>query len=293
MESVQIDGQSHETAPNRSVETGGVRYAYRRFGVAGQTPLVLLQHFRGTMDNWDPAVVNPLAASRDVILFDNAGVGGSSGLPATSVAEMAYHVGAFAAALHLDCIDLFGFSMGGFAAQQVAIDIPALVRRLILAGTGPQGGERLDWRSNRDVTDHAAIDAPGAEDLMSLMFAHTETSQRRARAFVQRLGARTAEPDGPSTLAVRDAQMEAIGAWAVPGDGQYERLKTITQPVFVANGLWDSMCPAINSFILAQHLPQAFLVLYPDAGHGSIFQYPELFTEQALRFLSPAFLENQ
>ncbi len=237
------------------------------------------------MDNWDPAVVNPLAASHDVILFDNAGVGGSSGPPATTVKGMAHHVAAFAGALHLDSVDLFGFSMGGFAAQQVAIDYPSLVRRLILAGTGPQGGQHLDWRSNRSVTDHAAIDSPGAEDLMSLMFAHTETSQKLARAFVQRLAARSAAPDAPSTLEVRDAQMQAIGAWAAPCDDHYHRLKTITQPTFVANGLWDSMCPAINSFILAENLPQAFLVLYPDAGHGSIFQYPELFTDQVLRFL--------
>jgi pimeloyl-ACP methyl ester carboxylesterase len=282
-----IGVETHETAPNLFVELGALRYAYRRFGVRGGTPILFLQHFRGTMDSWDPAVIDAIAKYHEVILFDNAGVGGSTGAPSRTIAASAYHVAAFASALGLESVDIFGFSMGGFIAQQLALDRPSLVRRLILAGTGPEGGERIDWRFTQDVASHVGADNPGPEDLMYVFFAHTQTSQRAAREFVRRLGARTAEPDAPSTLQVREAQTAAIAAWGAPNGGDYSKLRHITQPALVVNGVYDIVVPAVNSWILAANLPNATLIVYPDAGHGSLYQYADSFTEQALRFLRP------
>jgi pimeloyl-ACP methyl ester carboxylesterase len=283
---ITTPADTHETAPNLSVQAGGFCYAYRRFGVTGSTPILFLQHFRGTMDNWDPAVVNAIAQSHDVILFDNAGVGGSSGAAESTIAGSAQHVVAFARALGLESVDILGFSMGGFIAQQVVLDHPSLVRRLILVGTGPEGGERIDWRFTTEVAAHVAKDAPGPDDLMSVFFAHSETSQKAAREFVRRLGSRTAEPDDASTLQVRDAQTAAIAAWGASNGGDYSRLRAIAQPALVVNGIYDIVVPAVNSWILASHLPNALLVIYPDAGHGSLYQYAESFSEHALRFLA-------
>jgi pimeloyl-ACP methyl ester carboxylesterase len=279
------NSQTQETAPNLIVETGEFRYAYRRFGLRRGTPILFLQHFRGTMDNWDPAVINVIARSHEVILFDNAGVGGSSGTAESTIAASARHVVAFVRALGLKSVDIFGFSMGGFIAQQVAQDSPSLVRRLVLVGTGPQGGERIDWRSTTEVASHVAIDAPGPDDLMYAFFARSETSQKAARAFVQRLGTRTAEPDGPSTLQVRDAQTAAIAAWGASNGGDYSRLRTLLQPALIVNGIDDIVVPAVNSWILASNLPNALLIIYPDAGHGSLYQYADSFNDHVLRFL--------
>jgi pimeloyl-ACP methyl ester carboxylesterase len=279
------DAQTHEAAPNLCIESGGFTYAYRRFGVKSGTPIVFLQHFRGTMDSWDPSVIDVIAKSHDVILFDNAGVGGSSGAVENTIPGSARHVVAFARALGLESIDIFGFSMGGFIAQQVAHDHPSLVRRLILVGTGPEGGERIDWRATKEVASHVAVDSPGPDDLMYVFFAHSETSQKAAREFVQRLGARTGDPDGPSTLEVRDAQTAAIAAWGASNGGDYSKLHRTMQPALVVNGIYDIVVPAVNSWILASNLPNAQLVIYPDAGHGSIYQYSDSFNDHVLRFL--------
>ena len=275
---------NYETAPNQFVEVKNQRYAYRRFGKAGGVPILFLQHFRGTMDNWDPAVTNPLAQELDIILFDNAGVGLSSGEPASNVPELARHAAAFIKGLNLASVDLLAFSLGGFVAQQVAFNHPELVRRIVLAGTGPQGGGGMDNYSD-DVVAHAAVEETGPEDLLFLFFAHTETSQTAGKAFLQRLRTRTAEPDAPASLAVHDAQLQAIGAWGAPNGEDYSQLKKIKQPVFIANGNHDIMVPSINSLILAQNLPNGLLSLYPDAGHGALFQYAEPFTDQVNRFL--------
>jgi pimeloyl-ACP methyl ester carboxylesterase len=276
---------THETAPNLFVEAGGLRYAYRRFGIKGNAPVLFLQHFRGTMDNWDPIVTNAIAQHHDVILFDNAGVGASSGTAENTIAASSRHVVAFLQALGLESVDVFGFSMGGFIAQQLAYDYPSLVRRLILVGTGPQGGERIDWRFTEEVASHVGVDSPGPNDLMYVFFAHSETSQKAAAEFVQRLGARTAEPDSPSTLQVRDAQTAAIAAWGASNGGDYSSLRAITQPTLVVNGIYDIVVPAVNSWILASHLPNALLVIYPDAGHGSLYQYADSFNRHVLGFL--------
>ncbi len=278
------EGFTHETAPNLFVEADGVRYAYRRFGARSETPLLFLQHFRGNLDNWDPAVINPLAAHREVILFDNAGVGGSSGVPDSSVSAMSAHLTGFVEALGLDTIDLLGLSTGGFVAQQFTFDHPKMVRRLVLVGTGPEGGQGMA-RYTDEVAAHALVDAPGPEDLVYLFFAPSETSQKAGLAFVQRLGTRTAEPDMPTTLQARDAQLKAVEAWGAPRVGSYKQLESIKQPTLVINGVSDVMVPSINSLILAQNLPMGFLSLYPDSAHGALFQYPDLFADQVIKFL--------
>ncbi len=200
--------QTHETAPTRFVEANGIRSAYRSFGKESGVPLVFLQHFRGTMDDWDPAVAGGLAKDRPVVLFDSAGIARSGGETPDTVAEMARHALAVIKALGLTQVDLLGFSLGGFVAQQVTLDRPDLVRRVILAGTGPLGGEGMDTFSP-EVQAVAAQEKTKPEDLLFLFFAPTETSQAAGRAFLGRLGARKEDREPPSNDQVRRAQLVA------------------------------------------------------------------------------------
>jgi len=204
--------QTYETTPTRFVEANGIRYAYRSLEKESGVPLVFLQHFRGTLDNWDPAVVNGLAKDRPVVLFDSAGIARSGGQTPDNVAEMARHALAVIEALGLKQIDLLGFSLGGFVAQQVTWDRPDLVRRVILAGTGPQGGEGMD-KFSPQVQAVAAQEKSKPENLLFLFFAPTQTSQAAGRAFLGRLGTRKEDREPPSTVQVRDAQLTAIQAW--------------------------------------------------------------------------------
>ena len=276
--------ETHNTAKTRFVEVDGVRYAYRRFGTATRTPVVCLQHFRGGLDNWDPNVTDGLAKDRPVILFNNAGVASSGGDPADTVTGMARHVIAFVDALGLKKVDLLGFSLGGFVAQQVVLESPDLIRRVILAGTGPQGGEGMDHMPPK-VVEHATREKPILEDFLYLFFSQSETSQAAGRAFWERRHTRL-DQDVPSSVAAMAAQGNAIAAWGVvPQIDRYASLRRIKQPVLVVNGADDIMVPTINSFILQQRIPNATLVIYPDSGHGAIFQYPELFVSHARLFL--------
>jgi pimeloyl-ACP methyl ester carboxylesterase len=275
------------TVPNRTVEAaGGVTYAYRRLGRAepGIPPLVLMQHFRGNLDNWDPALVDALAATREVILFDNAGVGGSTGTTPRTVTAMAHDALRFLEALELREVDMLGFSLGGFVAQELVLIRPRLVRRLVLAGTGPQGGEDMHGFAD-DVYVSATRDEPGAEDLLALFFERSETSVAAGREFVQRIFTRTEDRDADTTLAARDAQLDAIHTWGIPDPSKLGRLAGITQPVLVANGDNDRMVPTRNSHLLADRLPDARLQIYPDAGHGFLFQYPAEFSAEVEAFL--------
>jgi pimeloyl-ACP methyl ester carboxylesterase len=279
---------SQYTAPNLTLETpNGTTYAYRRFGHTGTTPVVFLQHFRGNLDNWDPALVDDIAAEREVILVDNSGVGLSTGTTSRSVRGLARDILDFIDGLGLTEIDLFGFSTGGFVAQDVTLLRPHLVRRLILAGTGPQGGRGFHhW--DEQVSEHAYKDVQGAEDVFYLFFTQSETSQLKAKEFVERIFTREQDRDENPALGVRDAQSEAISDWGIPDMSQLARLAGITQPTLVANGDNDIMVPTVNSYLLAGHIPNAELVIYPDAGHGGIFQYAHEFAVKVNQFLSVA-----
>jgi pimeloyl-ACP methyl ester carboxylesterase len=278
------------TAPNRTVEAAtGVTYAYRRLGgaQAGTPPLVLLQHYRGNLDNWDPALVDALAATREVILFDNAGVGGSTGTTPRTVTAMAHDALRFLEALELREVDMLGFSLGGFVAQELVLIRPRLVRRLVLAGTGPEGGQDMHGFAD-DVYVSATRDEPGAEDLLALFFERSETSVAKGWEFVQRIFTRSEDRDADTTLETRDAQLDAIHSWGIPDPSKLNRLAGIRQPVLVANGDNDRMVPTRNTYLLAARLPDAGLRIYPDAGHGFLFQYPAEFADEVEAFLTRA-----
>ncbi|MFF7471933.1 alpha/beta fold hydrolase [Streptomyces sp. NPDC008092] len=278
------------TAPNQFVEgANGVTYAYRRFGTAsdGVLPLVMLQHFRGNLDNWDPLLLGSLAAHREVIPVDNAGVGLSTGTVPNTITGMARDAITFVEALGLHRIDLFGFSIGGMVAQELTLIRPQLVRRLVLAGTGPRSGVLMHGWIN-DVQSLANVADNHPEDLLSLFFEVTPTSQQKGREFLERRAARTEDRDKPAGLQARDAQMDAITDWGIPDPAQLDRLAGITQPVLLANGDNDIMIPTPNTWLLADHLPNARVRIYPDSGHGFLWQWPEEFAALIHSFLSGA-----
>ena len=272
---------THLTAPTRFVESNGIRYAYRRFGSETGTPLVFLQHFRGGLDNWDPAVTDGLAKGRPVILFNNAGVASSSGETPNTVDALSDHVAVFVNALGLSQVDVLGFSIGGHVAQSFVLRHPHLVRRLILVGSGPRNGEPATDPRVREV---AGNPTPVLEDFLFLFFSPSEAGQAAGRAFWERRHQRK-DADPPSSVQTMQAQLAALMEWRQPRGERYADLKTIKQPTLVVNGHNDIMVPTINSFTLSQYVPNAQLIVYPDSGHGSHFQYPELFVAHAKLFL--------
>ena len=273
-------------ADNHSLEIDGAMLRYRRFGDSGTgaPPLLCLQHFRGNLDNWDPALVDPLAADREVVLLDNRGVGGSTGVVPDNVEDMARDALRFIDALELDQLDLLGFSLGGYIAQEIALVRPRLVRRLVLAGTAPQGAPGIH-RWSDEVYALATPDVPNPEGLVRLFFSGPEETRAKGMEYFARISARSADPDEQTDLAARDAQLEAITRWGIPDPSKLARLAAITQPTFVANGDNDTMMITENSHLLAQHLPNSQLRIYPDAGHGFLDQYPEQFGQEVRAFL--------
>ncbi len=279
---LSINAQT-QLLPVKGFET----YAYRRFGSGSRLPLLLLQHFTGTLDNWDPALTDALARERELILFDNAGIGRSSGTVPTTVAEMAKHVVAFLDELGLATCDVLGFSLGGVVAQQVVLDRPRIFRRLILVGTAPRGGSDL-MRLDKPVLARALQDPTntGYSVLQKLFFPPTPTGQAAGAAFVERLGQRKTDVDRPSGPEVASAQIAAFREWEHFSGERFADLKRLPHPTLVVNGVHDEMVPVVNSYRLEENLPNAVLLVYPDAAHGSLFQYHESFARHAAAFLS-------
>ena len=277
---------NHQSAPTQFVDAAGVRYAYRRFGKPGGVPLVLNMHFTGTMDHWDPAVTDGLARDREVILFDNAGIASSSGEVPTSIEAMAANAAAFIKAIGLTHVDILGFSLGGLVAQELTLAEPELVRRLILVGTGPRSGEGM------------ATLTPEAQDIfgahyenpdhvwLKVFFTPSPVSQAAGHAYLERVRRRVEDRDPDVNDSVATAQLEALAKWGAPRPDPFDYLKGIAQPTLIVNGDSDVIIYSINSWILQQNLPNAQLIIYPDANHGSHYQYPERFVQHASLFLT-------
>ena len=277
-----MSNDTHETARTQFVQVGDGRFAYRRFGRPGGFPLLLLNYFAANMDNWDPKVTNGIAAEREVILCDNAGVGSSTGETPSTVAAMTKDCIDFCRALDLRNIDVVGFSLGGMIAQQLAFEHPEMVRRMILMGTGPRGGEGMTFTelSLDELADPVAL-------LMSVFFTSSEASKAAGRAYIDRLQLRIANRDAPISKKAAGAQLAAIREWGtVPSKNRYSMLARIQQRTLIVCGSKDIVVMPINAFLLAQQLPDAQLVMYPDASHGAQSQHAEIFLEHARLFLN-------
>ncbi|MDX3452147.1 alpha/beta hydrolase [Streptomyces sp. ME02-8801-2C] len=276
---------SYQNATTRSVSVGGDEFAYRELGPEDGVPLILLVHLAGVLDNWDPRVVDGLAAQRRVIAFDNRGVGASGGTTPDTIEGMARDAVQFIRALGFDQVDLLGLSMGGFVAQVVAAEEPRLIRKVILAGTGPAGGDGIDKVPALTIQATLKGALTRQDPKLSLFFTDTADGRRAGRDFLARLEERTHQRDKDIALPSLRAQLKAVKRWGrqAPSD-----LSAIRQPVLVANGENDRMVPSRNTLDLAARLPHSELVpLYPDAGHGGIFQYHDDFVARALEFLAP------
>jgi pimeloyl-ACP methyl ester carboxylesterase len=275
------------TAPTQFVDTRGTKYAYRRFGKAGGLPLLCLQHFTGNLDNWDPAVTDKLAMERDVILFDNAGIGRSEGTVPKTVGGMAQHATAFLDALNIATCDVLGFSLGGMVAQDMVRDRPSVFRKMILVGTAPRGGEDVMHLDKPILAKY--INDPnlqGYQVLQKIFFAQTESSQAAGGAYIERLAQRKDDRDKTSGPEVAQAQMAAFHDWEQYSGERFADLKGIRQPALVVNGVHDEMIPVSNSYWLSANLPNAVLMTYPDSGHGSLFQFHQSFVRQVGAFLT-------
>jgi pimeloyl-ACP methyl ester carboxylesterase len=274
--------------PNELVSAAnGVDYAYRDTGGGsdGVLPLVLLQHFRGNLDNWDPALVDALALTRRVVAFDNAGVGGSTGTTPDTIEQMARDAIAFIAAMGFAQADILGFSIGSFVAQQIALVRPAIVRRLVLASSAPQGAAGMHgWAP--DVM--AAVGTPKTrpEGYLDVFFARSQASLQAGKEASQRMYARTQDRDAATTWATREAQYDAVCAWGIPDHALLERVSALRMPVFVANGDSDPMILPHYSHLLAGLIPHASVKIYPDAAHGFLFQHHAEFAADVGEFLA-------
>jgi pimeloyl-ACP methyl ester carboxylesterase len=272
---------THQTAPTQFVEANGIRFAYRRFGAAEGIPIVLNQHFKGSLDYWDPAVTDGLAETRGVILFDNAGIGASSGEVPPSVPQMGANAIAFIRALGLPKVDLLGFSIGGMVAQEIALQAPDLVRKLILVGTGPRGA---DMSASKSAQIFAGSYDPPEHLWLAVHFSPSAASRAAGLAFLERRLRRTAR-DVEVSEAATLRQGEAIGNYIAGGEGAQGHLKDLSLPTLIVQGSNDVIIPTMNSYVLEEKLPNAQLIVYPDANHGSFYQYPDLFVKHATLFL--------
>jgi pimeloyl-ACP methyl ester carboxylesterase len=278
---------SYSGLPNKLAKAAnGIDYAYRDTGGGeGGVPLVLLQHFRGNLDNWDPALIDALASTRRVITFDNAGVGGSTGTTPNTVEQMAYDAIAFITAMDLGQVDLLGFSIGSFVAQQIALTRPAIVRRLVLASSAPQGAAGMHgWAA--EVIGAVGTPQTSPEEYLGVFFAHSPSSRQAGGQALQRMYARTQDRDTATTWATREAQYDAVCTWGIPDHALLQRLSCLQMPVFVANGDSDPMILPHYSYLLAGLIPQARVKIYPDSAHGFLFQHHAEFAADVEAFLS-------
>ncbi|TCC92376.1 alpha/beta hydrolase [Pedobacter frigiditerrae] len=278
----QLSIDYHQTAVTQFIQANGNRYAYRSFGKKEGIALILLQHFTGTMDNWDPAVTNGLAKQFQVVLFDNKGIGASEGQTPDNIEAMAQDAISFIKALGYKKVNLLGFSMGGFIAQQITLDEPTLVNKLILAGTGPKGSQNL-----ADIVKPLTASAGMTPDEQKLyLFYNTTPSSRLfGQQSLNRINKRKLNRDPDTEMPAIQAQLKSILGWAQPDANAVSQLRNVRIPVLIVNGNNDIMVPTINSYLMYQEIPNAKLNLYPDSGHGSIFQYPAMFVNEALNFL--------
>ena len=272
------------SVPTQTITAGGVDFAYRELGKQlGGTPVVLLAHLAAVLDNWDPRIVDGLAAKHHVIAFDNRGIGASSGSPSNSMEQMADDAVTFIKAKGFQQVDLFGFSMGGMIAQEIVLKDPQLVRKMILTGTGPAGGEGISSVAGVTFYDMLRGFFTGQDSKQYLFFTRTPGGIEAGKAFLERLKERVQNRDKEVSVSAFLAQLEAIRNW---GKKQPADLSVVKQPVLVANGDADRMVPTTNTHDLARRLTNSQLIVYPDAGHGGIFQFHADFVPKALEFLS-------
>jgi len=277
----------YSQVPNELVSAAnGIDYAYRDTGGSG-LPLVLLQHFRGNLDNWDPALIDALASVRRVVTFDNAGVGGSTGITPDTIEQMARDALAFMAAMQFRQADLLGFSIGSFVAQQIALKRPAIARRLVLASSAPQGAAGMHGWAPEVI---GAIGTPqtSPEAYLDVFFTKSASSRQAGQQALQRMYARTEDRDTATTWATREAQYDAVCAWGIPDHALLQRLSALGMPVFVANGDSDPMILPHYSYLLAGLIPHAKVKIYPDAAHGFLFQHHTEFAADLNAFLTDA-----
>lgn len=270
-------------APTKTVNVDGTKFAYRELGSDTGVPVIFFNHLAAELDRWDPRVVDGIAAKRRVVVFDNRGVGASEGSTPKTVDAMARDAIAFVRALGFEMVDLLGFSLGGFISQVFAQEQPQLVRKMILAGTGPAGGVGIDKVTRITIIDMIKGALTLRHPEYYLFFTSTENGRRAASDFLERLNERTEHRDKPVSFAAFLSQLKAIRAW---GKQAPANLSAIKHPVLVANGDADKMVPSSNSVDLARRLPNAELLIYEDSGHGGIFQYHDAFVREALRFLA-------
>jgi pimeloyl-ACP methyl ester carboxylesterase len=278
---------SYTGASTQQVAAGnGIEYAYRDLG-AGDVPLVLLQHFRGNLDNWDPALVDALAADRRVVTFDNVGVGGTTGKTPNTVEAMAHDAIAFLEAMNFQRVDLLGFSIGSFVAQEIALIRPDLLRRLVLASSAPQGAAGMHGWAPEVI---GAVGAPetSPQAYLEVFFAPTTTSREAGQQAAGRIFGRTTGQDEPTTWQTRQAQYDAVCGWGIPNHSLLLRVAAIDLPVFVANGDSDPMILPRYSHLLAGLLPDARLTIYPDSAHGFLFEHHSQFAADVHAFLEEA-----
>jgi len=273
---------SYAAAPNRSLTTGGTTFAYRELGPKGGVPVVFFVHLAATLDNWDPRIIDPIAENRHVIAFDNVGVGGSSGTVPPTIEQAADDAYRFLAALGLDEIDVFSFSMGGMIAQDLILKHPGLVRKLILTGTGPRGGKDMDKVLRTTYYDVLRATLTRSDPKEFLFFPRDTAGKTAGKAFIGRLQERTADRDAPIALKAFQTQLRAIQRFgrSAPSD-----LSGFTMPTLIANGDHDRMVPSVLSNDLHRRIAGSELIIYPDSGHGGIFQYHEEFAPVAVEFL--------